>query len=156
MTDMANGPNWPALLVFVALVAAAAALGMVFRPGEWYAALDKPSWTPPNWIFSPVWTVLYLAIAVAGWLIWSTAPRSPAMALWAIQLLLNATWSWLFFGLHRMDLAFYDISLLWLIIAAFIVLAWPVGMIPSLLFVPYLVWVSYAGALNGAIWRMNA
>lgn len=152
-----NGPlaAWPALLVFLVLVAAVAVFGAVFRPGVWYEGLTKPDWTPPNWLFPPVWTLLYIAVAVAGWLVWTRAPFSPAMAAWAAQLVLNAAWSWLFFGLHRMELGLADIGLLWLAIGAFVILAWPVSMLASLLFVPYWVWVTYAGALNLALLRLN-
>jgi tryptophan-rich sensory protein len=152
-----NGPlaAWPALLVFLVLVAAVAVSGAVFKPGVWYEGLTKPDWTPPSWLFPPVWTLLYIAVAVAGWLVWTRAPSSPAMAAWAAQLVLNAAWSWLFFGLHRMDLGLADIGLLWLAIGAFVILAWPISMLASLLFVPYWVWVSYAGALNLALLRLN-
>ncbi len=147
--------DW-SLAVFIALVVAAASSGVFFRPGEWYRALRKPDWTPPNWLFGPVWSVLYLMIAVAGWLVWSKEPGSAAIWLWGLQLAVNATWSAIFFGLRRMDLAFYDIGLLWLLIAGFIVAAAGVSTTAALLFVPYLVWVTIAGALNWTVWRMNA
>src|SRR5687768_7302876 len=101
------------LIVFIALVAAAAVTGAQFEPGEWYAQLTKPSWTPPNWLFGPVWTALYVAIAIAGWRAWvSTGARwTPALAAWVVQLVLNTLWSWLFFGLHKPGLALFDLSL---------------------------------------------
>ena len=102
------------LAVFVALVVAAASSGVFFKPGDWYRGLRKPSWTPPNWLFGPVWSVLYLMIACAGWLVWSTGTGGAALWLWGLQLAVNATWSGIFFGMRRMDLAFYDIVLLWL------------------------------------------
>lgn len=143
------------LLVFLALVVATASTGILFQPGAWYAQLRKPGWTPPNWAFGPVWTVLYIMIAIAGWLVWREAGWGPAIFLWAAQLVLNATWSWLFFGRRRMDLAFVDVVLLWLSVAAFAVAASPVSTTASLLFLPYLVWVTIAGALNLTVWRMN-
>lgn len=146
---------WIMLAVFIALCVGAAMFGATFRPGEWHAALVKPPWNPPNWVFAPVWSLLYLMIAVSGWLIWRVDTASPAMVLWFIQLVLNAAWSWLFFGLHRMDLGFYDIVLLWFAILGFMLAAWPVSALASLLFIPYWLWVSFAAALNYTIWRLN-
>ena len=97
------------LLVFVVLVVAAASSGVLFKPGEWYKGLLKPSWTPPNWLFGPVWSVLYVMIAVAGWLVWRAEGTGVALSFWFLQLALNAVWSGIFFGLRRMDLAFYNI-----------------------------------------------
>ncbi|MEM8743055.1 MAG: TspO/MBR family protein [Pseudomonadota bacterium] len=147
--------TWIALAVFLALCFGVAYLGAMFSPGEWHAALAKPSWNPPNWVFGPVWTVLYIMIAIAGWLVWKSAPTSPAMWFWVAQLVFNGAWSWLFFGLHRMDLAFADIVLVWLAILAFIIAAWPISVTAALLFVPYLIWVSFASALNYSIWSLN-
>jgi benzodiazapine receptor len=146
--------DW-SLVVFILLVVCAASSGAFFRPGEWYRALRKPRWTPPNWLFGPVWSVLYVMIAIAGWLVWSEQPGSLAMWIWGAQLVVNGTWSGVFFGMRRMDLGFYDIGLLWLLVAGFIVAAASVSATASLLFVPYLVWVSIAGALNWTVWRMN-
>ncbi|MGD9867779.1 MAG: TspO/MBR family protein [Hyphomicrobiales bacterium] len=143
------------LVMFLALCAGAAASGLIFRPGEWYRSLDKPSWTPPDWLFGPVWTLLYVMIAVAGWIIWSNARTSPAMTVWFVQLGLNAIWSWLFFGLHRPGLALVGLVLLWLAAAFFALLVWPFQPVACALFIPYLLWVAYAGALNVSIWRRN-
>ena len=146
------------LAVFLLAVAGAAVVGSRFRPGAWYAALAKPAWTPPDWLFAPVWTLLYVAIAVAGWLIWrggGEGRRSAALGLWAAQLLLNAAWSWLFFGLHRPGMAFGEIVVLWLAILGFAVAAWPLSRVATALFVPYALWVGYAAALTLAIWRLN-
>jgi benzodiazapine receptor len=147
--------DW-SLAVFVILVVVAASSGIFFQPGDWYESLRKPRWTPPNWLFGPVWSVLYVMIAIAGWLVWKQAPGSGAMWFWGLQLFVNATWSGVFFGMRRMDLAFYDIGLLWLLVAGFIVTALPISTVAALLFVPYLIWVSIAGALNWTVWRMNA
>lgn len=146
------------LAIFVALVAAAAFIGGQFMPGEWYRALEKPSWNPPSWVFGPVWTTLYVMIAVAGWLVWHSEGRrrQAALAFWAAQLVLNAMWSWLFFGLKRPDLAMIDIVWLWLVIGGFTIAAWRLRRAASLLFVPYWLWVSFASALNFTIWRLNA
>jgi benzodiazapine receptor len=109
------------LACFIAACFLAALTGALFRPGEWYERLKKPTWRPPNRLFAPVWTALYLMIAVAGWLIWrkaSFAGTSLPLAMYALQLILNAAWSPLFFGLHRPDLGFVDIVLVWMSIIA--------------------------------------
>lgn len=144
------------LIVFLAAVAAAALTGSRFSPGDWYEALVKPPWNPPNWLFGPVWTLLYIGIAVAGWRVWRASRRlSPALVLWIVQLVLNTAWSWLFFGLHQPDLAFVDITLLLLTIVAFVFAARPLDRVASWLFVPYGLWVAYAASLNLYIWRFN-
>jgi tryptophan-rich sensory protein len=138
---------------------AAAALGGLFMPGEWYASLKKPAWNPPGWIFGRVWTALYAMMAVAAWLVWKrggfAAQRRP-LALFLVQLALNAAWTPLFFGLHRPGLAFAEILLLWLAIAATIAVFRRVSRAAAWLLMPYLVWVSFAAALNFTLWRLNA
>ncbi|MGF7162945.1 tryptophan-rich sensory protein [Rhodoligotrophos appendicifer] len=146
--------DW-SLVVFFILVVTAASSGAFFRPGEWYTALRKPSWTPPSWVFGPVWSVLYIMIAIAGWLVWRQEPSSPAMWFWILQLGVNTLWSALFFGQRRMDLAFADIVVLWLSVLCFVIAAASVSTVAALLFVPYLIWVTIAGALNWTVWRMN-
>lgn len=143
------------LIVMIAMVLAMAATGAIFKPGSWYETLAKPSWTPPDWAFPVVWSILYVMIVIAGWLVWKQAGWSAALVVWGVQLIFNGAWSWLFFGMKRMDLAFIDVILLWLGIAAFMVLAWPISPLASLLFLPYLVWVTIAAALNRTVWRMN-
>lgn len=137
---------------------AAAAMGGLFMPGEWYASLQKPAWNPPGWIFGPVWTALYTMMAVAAWLVWKrggfVAQRRP-LALFLTQLSLNALWTPLFFGLHWPGLAFAEILLLWLAIAATIAAFRPVSRPAMLLLVPYLAWVSFAAVLNFKLWRLN-
>jgi tryptophan-rich sensory protein len=145
----------PALLVFIGLVVAAAATGVVFRPGPWYETLRKPPWTPPNATFGPVWTILYVMIAIAGWLVWKSEGSGFALLLWALQLVLNGLWSYLFFGIRRMDLALVDAVLMWFAVAAFVLAALPVSLAASLLFIPYLAWVTVAAALNRAVLRLN-
>lgn len=144
---------------FIAACFLAALTGAWFRPGEWYERLRKPSWRPPNRVFAPVWTILYLMIAVAGWLVWRDAGFANAglpLAVYALQLILNGAWTPLFFGLHRPDLGFVDIVLVWLSIIATIVLFYPIHVGAALLLVPYLAWVTFAAALNFAVWRLNA
>ncbi|MEO1084184.1 MAG: TspO/MBR family protein, partial [Acidobacteriota bacterium] len=108
-------------------------------------------------LFGPVWTVLYILIGISGWRLWLQAGRraGSAVAAWGVQMVLNALWSGLFFGLHRPDIAFVEILMLWLAIAATITLAWPRDRWAAGLLVPYLGWVSFASALNFAIWRLN-
>lgn len=146
------------LIVFLGLVFAAAAAGGRFSAaGSWYAQLLKPGWTPPNWIFGPVWTVLYILIALTGWRFWRLAPaeRTWPLILWSIQLLCNGVWTFLFFGMRRPDLAFIDISALWLSIGGCLLYAARYDRVSVLFLVPYILWVTFAGALNLAIWRMN-
>jgi len=124
----------------------------------WYPTLSKPAWTAPDWVFGPVWTTLYFLMALAAWLVWRRTGWSTgraALGLFAVQLVLNAAWSPLFFGLHSPGIALVDIILLWAAMAATL---WSFGRISAAtasLFVPYLIWVSYATALNWAIWRLN-
>jgi translocator protein len=152
-----NTPAIIALAVFIALNLAAAASGAVFRPGDWYASLDKPSWVPPNWAFPLVWSVLYAMITASGWLVWQQAGWSalPALSIYVLSLVLNAAWSGLFFGQRRMDLAMIDVVLLWLSIAAVIALFWPIRALAALLLVPYLAWVTVASALNLRMIQLN-
>lgn len=148
-----------ALIGWLLLCFAAASFGGLAGSGEWYDALNKPSWNPPPWIFGPVWTALYSMMAVAAWLVWRqggwTRQRRPLFFFLA-QLALNALWTPLFFGLHRPGLAFVDIVLLWLAIAATIREFRPVSCAAGWLLVPYLTWVGFAAVLNFTIWRMNS
>ena len=146
------------LIGFVAACFLAAATSILFKPGAWYAQLKKPSWRPPNWLLAPVWTVLYLMIAFAAWLVWHTAGffgAGLALSLYAVQLLLNAAWTPVFFGLHRLDLGFAVIVLLWLSIAATIAAFAHISAAAAWLMVPYLAWVSFASLLNFAVWQLN-
>ena len=143
------------LIIFALLTFAASYSGSQFMPDSWHAALAKPSWNPPNWVFAPVWTVLYIMIAIAGWLASRSPARMPLVVIWLIALIFNGAWSWLFFGQHQIGLALIDIMLLWLSIVLFIAMSWTPARIASILFMPYLAWVSFAAALNFAIWQMN-
>lgn len=150
------------LVVLLAVCLGAAALGSaatVPRIDDWYATLDKPSWTPPSWVFGPVWTVLYIAMAVAAWLVWrqrETGGVRVPLLLFAVQLALNMAWSWLFFGLKSPALGFADIVLLWIAIAATLVAFWGRSRVAGLLLAPYLAWVTFAAALNYSISQLNA
>jgi benzodiazapine receptor len=135
-----------------------AAWGAQYNPGTWYQHLAKPDWTPPGWIFGPVWSLLYAAMAVAAWLVWRSAGiRAAALPLgfYLLQLVLNGLWSWIFFGRQMVGLALLDIILLWAMIAVTTVLFWKKNRAAGVLFIPYLLWVTFASALNWKIWMMN-
>jgi benzodiazapine receptor len=150
--------SFAALIGFVGACFLAATTGAVFRPGDWYERLAKPSWRPPNWLFPPAWAVLYLTIAVSGWLVWRTSGFAGAalpLAIYFVQLVLNAAWSPIFFGLRRPDLGFFEIVMLWLSIVATIAAFHPVNSAAAWLLLPYLAWVTFAAALNFTVWRLN-
>ena len=132
--------------------------GAFFMPGAWYESLDKPSWQPPNWLFGPVWTVLYIMIAVSGWLVWqerATHAMALPMIVYGVQLVLNFLWSALFFGAKRMDWALAEVVMLWLSIVATILVFYPISATAAYLLLPYLAWVSFAAFLNFTMLRLN-
>lgn len=150
--------GWLSLLVFIAGAFLAASSGAIFKPDAWYDALNKPSWQPPKWLFAPVWSVLYLMIAAAGWLVWRTAGwegSQAAFVVYALQLLLNAGWSGFFFGLRRPDLALIECGFLWAAVVANTVLFFALVPLAGWLMVPYVLWVSFAMFLNWVICRLN-
>ena len=152
--DMSSGL---ALAGFLAASFAAASSGAVFKPDDWYLTLRKPGWTPPPWVFPVVWTPLYLMIAVAGWLAWRQSGLfSLPFAFYAVQMILNAAWSAVFFGLRRPDLALAELLLLWLSILATLIGFAPLSAAAAWLLAPYLLWVTIAGALNASVWRLNS
>ncbi|MEM9533807.1 MAG: TspO/MBR family protein [Pseudomonadota bacterium] len=140
--------------VIVILVLAAAATGGMFPPGPWYRALNRPSWTPPDWVFPTVWTPLYVMIGYAGWLVWKEA-NVLAGALWLAQLVFNGLWSFLFFGRRQMRGALLDLLLMQSMVLGFIVVTWSTQPLAALLFVPYAIWVSIAGLLNVRMIQLN-
>lgn len=146
------------LVGWLGIVFVAAWVGSRSMPGEWYTSLVKPTWNPPSWIFGPVWSVLYILMGVAAWLVWRRAGFSgagPALVLFLAQLILNALWSYLFFGRQRPDLAFFDIVALWSTIVLVTVLFWRVHRGAGMMMVPYVAWVSFASFLNLMLWRLN-
>jgi tryptophan-rich sensory protein len=149
-------------LAFVAICFLASGIGQLFTGGEpdgWYRELRKPAFTPPDWIFGPVWTLLYILMGVAAWLVWLRRGNRTvivALVLFAIQLALNAAWPGLFFGLHNPRLAFAEIVVLWLAIVLTLWTFFRVSKVSGWLMVPYLGWVTFAAVLNMAIWRLNA
>lgn len=145
------------LVLFLVLVVGGGALiGVGNTPGEWYQALDKPPFNPPNWLFGPVWTILYVLIAIAGWRIWTGRHTGGAMTAWWVQLGLNFLWSPIFFTLQRPGLALVVILALLVAILVFIRIAWDRDRVAAWLFVPYAAWVAFATLLNASIWWLNA
>ncbi len=140
---------------------AAGGLGLIFtRPAVsgWYAALNKPSFNPPDWVFGPVWTVLYVLMAVAAWMVWrvrKSRPVSLALGLFGVQLVLNAAWSLIFFGLHAPVAAMLELALLWVAVAMTLVLFWRTARPAGVLLLPYMAWVSFAAVLSAAIAVLN-
>lgn len=147
--------DWPLFLILLAACGGAAATGVLFRPGAWYDGLDKPAWTPPNWAFPVVWTLLYIAIAYAAMRAAPLDGTGYAMAFFALQLAFNALWTPVFFGLHRMKGGLVVIAVLWFAVLGTLTHFWSLDLVAGLLFVPYLVWVSMAAALNFRVWRLN-
>ena len=159
---MTASTRWSGLAIFIAICLGAGALGAIATTPEiagWYRTIAKPSWNPPDWIFGPVWTTLYILMAIAAWLVWRPAgfaAASTPLTLFAVQLMLNMAWSWVFFSLHQPGWAFGEIILLWLAIAATTVAFFRSSKIAGYLMLPYLAWVSFAAVLNFTIWRLNS
>jgi benzodiazapine receptor len=150
--------KWPSLVVLLMVVVGGGlAIGALTGPGEWFLQLRKPSFNPPNWLFGPVWTFLYILIAVAGWRVWTRRDELGRLPvnLWVIQLVANFLWSPIFFAAHRIDLALGVIVVLLLGILAFIASTARRDGPSALLFVPYAAWVSFATALNAAFLALN-
>jgi benzodiazapine receptor len=148
------------LIVCLAAVAAAAAIGGYATSlglDEWYRALAKPAWNPPDWLFGPVWTLLYILMALAAWLVWMRGWKAAkyALTLFVVQLILNAAWSWLFFGWRQPGWAFVELVILLAAIIATAVAFARVKPTAAWLLAPYLAWVAFAGLLNFTIWRLN-
>lgn len=155
-TDHRTPQTWIALAVFLVIVVGVGALiGTQTAPGTWYESLTKPPLNPPNWVFGPVWFTLYVMIAVAGWRIWTIAPKSTAMKLWGAQMLLNWAWSPIWFNAQQPWLALVVILAMWLSIVGFIATSRRHDTIAPWMFVPYLAWVSFATYLNLSIAILN-
>ncbi len=154
--------SWLALIGWVVLmVGLGATSGVLFGPDAWYTTLLKPTWNPPSWLFGPVWTALYVSMAVALWLVRhepdvDEPTRRRAQALFAVQFLLNLAWTPLFFALHTPGFAFLDICLLWVVLLSTMLAFGRVHALAGYLLLPYLLWVSFALVLNGTIWLMNS
>lgn len=152
---------WISFIIFILLCLIMQIVGSLWTRETvltWYPTLIKPSWTPPDWVFGPVWSCLYLMIAVSGWLMYRaeySQKRAVALMLYGSQLALNFIWSFLFFSLQSPILGLIDIILLCLFISLTIIKAWPVSHLASILLIPYFIWVLYATSLNTGIWLLN-
>ncbi len=147
--------DWGVFVIFLLACGAAAATGAGFAPGSWYRALSKPAWTPPNGVFPVVWTFLYISAAVAAARVANLDNNAYAMAFWGMQIAFNTLWSPVFFGLHRIRAALGVMGGLWAAVCGTMVSFFQLDTIAGLLFVPYLIWVTLAAALNISIWRRN-
>ncbi|MGR3636401.1 MAG: TspO/MBR family protein [Shimia sp.] len=148
--------KWTIRIAFLVLAMGGGILiGTLTAPGDWYAALNKPVFNPPNWVFAPVWTTLYVLIAMAGWRQYETQDTRSLRNLWWCQLVLNFLWPPVFFLVQQPWLALVVILSLWAVIALFIRKAWSSDRVSALSFVPYFVWVSFASMLNLAIAALN-
>lgn len=147
--------DWILFLTFLAACGAAGATGSMFEPGKWYEDLDKPFWTPPGLVFPLVWITLYIAIAYAAMRVALIDGSQQALAFWAVQIAFNTLWSPVFFGLKRMRAALIVLSFLWVSVAVTMLSFLAVDQIAGLLFAPYLLWVTIAGALNLSVLRRN-
>lgn len=153
------GPTLRMLIVFAICfgVAFVGSMGTFKALQSWYPDIIKPSWNPPNWIFGPVWTILYALMATSAWrVLESDSPnKGVALTLFGVQLALNGLWSWLFFAWGKFDLATYEIAALWFFVLATTLVFWRISAIAGALLLPYLAWITFAGALNFTIWRLN-
>ncbi|CZT29062.1 MULTISPECIES: tryptophan-rich sensory protein TspO [Pseudomonas] len=141
--------------IFLLACCAAGATGIIFKPGAWYESLKKPSFTPPDWAFPVAWTTIYLLLAWAGYRLTLIPGSEIVLALWAAQIALNTLWTPVFFGANRLVAAMVILVLLWVVVAAMIVMALQLDIITGLILFPYLVWLSVAAALNFSILRHN-
>ena len=147
--------DWSLFAIFFGACCAAAATGSMFAPGAWYRGLDKPTWTPPDWLFPVAWTVLYISIAFAAARVAPMEGSAYVMAFWALQIALNTLWTPVFFGLQRLGAGLVIIGLLWLSVLGLLAMLWPMDTLAFWITSPYLVWVSVAAALNLSIWLRN-
>ena len=154
--------NYKRLIISLALPQSAGLVGSFFTTSAiptWYATLQKPSFSPPNWIFGPVWILLYILMGISIYLIWQRIEENKkirgAMWLFWVHLFFNAIWSIIFFGLHNPGLAFINIIIIWILIIVLMFKFWPINKWATYLLIPYLLWVSFASILNYFIWHLN-
>lgn len=158
---MKEGTRWIGLLLFISVCLAAGGLGAIATTPEingWYRTIAKPAWNPPDWVFGPVWTTLFVMMGLAAWLVWKPSGFRAAylpLTLFALQLALNIAWSWIFFGMHQIGWAFVEIVTLWVTILATNIAFFRRSKGAGFLLVPYLAWVTFASVLNFTVWRMN-
>lgn len=150
--------KWLGLALWIVLPFIAAWIGAQVTDPGWYQELRRPTWAPPGWLFGPVWTALYLMMGVAAWLVWSQhgfVGARIALTLFLVQLVFNALWSWVFFGLRQPGWAFVEIVFLWLLILATTLAFSRKRALAAWMLTPYLAWVTFAAALNLSIWLLN-
>ena len=156
MKPRSSAQTWLGLLAWILVSFLPSATAAFVDTGPWYDALNRPAWTPPSWVFGPVWTVLYLLMGIAAWRIWlkhGFADR--ALVLFLVHLILNAAWTWLFFGMHMLGVAAFEIVVLWAMILALVVMFWQRDRLAGALLVPYFLWVTYASTLSIGFAMMN-
>ena len=141
--------------LYLAICAVPAAAGILFKPGAWYAALDKPPWTPPDRLFPVIWAVLYVLMSLAAARVAGLPGSDLALGLWALQIAVSTLWSAVFFGQHGMAAGAVIIAILWAAVLATAVAFWRLDPVAGLMMVPYLAWGSFALALNLSVWRRN-
>lgn len=144
-----------ALVAWIAITFCAPLGGLFGMPGAWYDALVKPSWNPPAWVFGPVWTLLYIMMAVAAWWVWRRSGWGAPLYAYLFQLVLNAAWTPIFFGAHELGWALVEIVVLWVAILVTMLAFYRVSRVAGWMFVPYLAWVTFAAFLNFTLWRLN-
>jgi translocator protein len=147
--------DYSLFFTYLAACAAAAATGAMFGPGEWYRALRKPWWTPPDWLFPMAWTTLYICMSLAAMRVALLPDTGQALAFWSLQIALNTLWTPVFFGLRKLGGGLVVLGCLWAAVAATLLAFWGHDGVAGLLFAPYLLWVSVAGALNYSVWKLN-
>ena len=147
--------NYALFFTYLAACGGAAATGALFGPGEWYRALNKPWWTPPDWLFPLAWTTLYLCMSLSAMRVAQLPDSGQALAFWSLQIALNALWTPVFFGLRKLGWGMVVLGCLWLAVAATMLAFWGHDTVAGLLFAPYLLWVTIAGALNFRVWKLN-
>lgn len=155
---MGNKKKIVGLIIWIFICSLAGIFGAQFEPGSWYELLQKPAWTPPNWVFPVVWPILYVMMGISAWMLWKMEEVSltdTEFTWFFMQLILNALWSWIFFGMELIATGLAEIFLLWVALIFTLFLFWHRNHTAGLLLVPYLLWVSYASALNFAIWQLN-
>jgi len=160
MPSFSKQKQFLGLVGWLAVSFAASAIGAVaaIQAKTFYSQLIQPNWAPPSWVFGPVWTTLYALMGIAAWLVWRCGgfrSQRQSLTLFLLQLAFNALWSWLFFAWHLGALAFADIVVLWILIVVTLVSFWRVRPLAGGIFIPYLLWVSFASVLNYSIWQLN-
>ncbi|MEZ6042619.1 MAG: TspO/MBR family protein [Planctomycetaceae bacterium] len=159
---MKQRTRWIGLVLFVLVCVGAGGLGAAATTPQidgWYRTVVKPEWNPPDWVFGPVWTTLFVLMGISAWIVWKPAGFRAAvtpLSLFAVQLALNVGWSWIFFGMHQIGWAVVEIVVLWLAILATTVAFFARSKSAGWLMVPYLSWVTFASILNFSIWQLNS